>query len=628
MGRTISSSILSGIIALSALAAVQGTPANASQCSLRNDLAGALKSNPGLTWSDIREACNKDIAAYRASDMMGATWLENAANGFSGLPYVLLKVFPDLAPEIWGKPEDFYSLFGLFKDPYAPNRALPRGLGIASTAGRPVNAEGVPTGEIDYAKPGLYVVTLSCGACHTGRAKANGKYVYMDGAPNTQFDVRKWRQAFIRTLENYLSPAQIGTAAKPGPTAQKLVEIIDSKPKGFFADGLPELPTDPELLQEIDAGQRAFIKQNIVKVLGEFAIGAGSTANSVALQKNHGSSYGWWNSPGLAGYSAGMSDGSGDLLVALISSYATETAMKEGKQVDTKAFLAERHPALPSFATVTDIPSIWNQKLRSTGQWDGSVTDPFWRNIAAQLPIVMNPTKVDLTNTYITANFVEDLPSPPYPFDVDLQSAARGEALFNQNCATCHQPHNETQYWDTHTDFNRAEVLNPAGLQLFAQGFQASCHDVNFTYKDKQGNVHKPCAESVTKYIRNVTDSRKQGYVADVLDGVWARAPYLHNGSVPTLEHLLAPRQRPTRFVRGALDYDTQAVGFEWRVTRKPELEAEAPTLFVYNTMLDGLTNVGHNKDIWIDGKLYRLDWGHPSLKQQRADLIEYLKTR
>ncbi len=489
-------------------------------------------------------------------------------------------------------------------------------------------SEGVPTGEIDHGKPGVYVVTLSCGACHTGRVKAGNKQVYIDGAPNTQFDVRKWRQAYVRTLDGYLKPEQIGTAAKPGTTAQKLIEIINGKPAGYFAEGLPDLPTDPELLQEIDAGQRAFIKQNLTKVLTEFAIGAQSASNAVALQKNHGSSYGWWNSPGLAGYSAGMSDGSGDLLVALVSSIATKTALKQGKQVNTKAFLAERHPALPSFATVTDIPSIWHQSLRSTGQWDGSVTDPFWRNIAAQLPIVMEPEKVDLTNTYITANYVADLPSPPYPFEVDLESAARGEALFKQNCAACHQPHNTTQYWDTHTDTNRSEVLNPAGLQLFAAGFQGSCRDVNFSYKDKQGKVHKPCAENAANYIRDVTDSRKQGYAADVLDGVWARAPCLHNGSVPTLHHLLSPRERPTRFVRGALDFDVRSVGFEWRVARKPELEAEAPTLFVYDTMLDGLSNVGHNKDMWIDGKLYRLDWGHPSLKAQRADLIEYLKTR
>ena len=47
-----------------------------------------------------------------------------------------------------------------------------------------------------------------------------------------------------------------------------------------------------------------------------------------------------------------------------------------------------------------------------------------------------------------------------------------------------------------------------------------------------------------------------QGYVTSVLDGIWSRAPYLHNGSVPTLYHLLVPSERPQQFLRGSIDYD------------------------------------------------------------------------
>ena len=170
--------------------------------------------------------------------------------------------------------------------------------------------------------------------------------------------------------------------------------------------------------------------------------------------------------------------------------------------------------------------------------------------------------------------------------------------------------------------------MNPDGLKLFANFFQASCHNKDFTYTTKDGAVRKPCAESVTDYIRDTTDSRKQGYVADVLDGVWARAPYLHNGSVPTLHHLLVPRDRPTKFLRGSVAYDQENVGLEWRLDRRPMLEGDAPTMFVYDTRRDALSNGGHDRDIWKDGKRYRLDWSDPSLRAQRLDLIEYLKTR
>jgi hypothetical protein len=53
------------------------------------------------------------------------------------------------------------------------------------------------------------------------------------------------------------------------------------------------------------------------------------------------------------------------------------------------------------------------------------------------------------------------------------------------------------------------------------------------------------------------------GYVAQFLDGIWLRAPYLHNGSVPTLRDLLdPPARRPKVFWRGYDVYDPVKVGF------------------------------------------------------------------
>ena len=49
-----------------------------------------------------------------------------------------------------------------------------------------------------------------------------------------------------------------------------------------------------------------------------------------------------------------------------------------------------------------------------------------------------------------------------------------------------------------------------------------------------------------------------------MLHGIWAQAPYLHNGSVPTLGQLLCQSTRPARFLRGNLRYDEALVGFEW----------------------------------------------------------------
>lgn len=119
-----------------------------------------------------------------------------------------------------------------------------------------------------------------------------------------------------------------------------------------------------------------------------------------------------------------------------------------------------------------------------------------------------------------------------------------------------------------------------------------------------------------------------QGYVAEVLDGVWARAPYLHNGSVPTLYHLLVPASRPEQFLRGAIQYDTAKVGYVWDPAVTGLVADTSPTLTIYDTRKDGHAGTGHDRNLVVDGKLRRLDWSGPQYADALKDLIEYLKTR
>ncbi|MBB1491255.1 hypothetical protein H5395_06860 [Paracoccus sp. MC1854] len=131
--------------------------------------------------------------------------------------------------------------------------------------------------------------------------------------------------------------------------------------------------------------QRAAFSQNAVAILSRFARDTAVREAAVALQTGRGSSYGHGDrSPALAGHSAGQSDGSGDLLADLLADAAARAG---GGQ----ALAAPPPDELPSLASPTDAPSVWSQASRSLGQWDGSVLAPFWRNIAAQLPIVGDP---------------------------------------------------------------------------------------------------------------------------------------------------------------------------------------------------------------------------------------------
>ncbi|APR65642.1 ribonuclease E [Thalassolituus oleivorans] len=121
-------------------------------------------------------------------------------------------------------------------------------------------------------------------------------------------------------------------------------------------------------------------------------------------------------------------------------------------------------------------------------------------------------------------------------------------------------------------------------------------------------------------------------YKGRSLNGIWATAPYLHNGSVPTLYDLLLPKKRagdpddgeyrPDSFVVGAREFDPVKVGFI----------SAGYDGFTYNTSIaldrpvEGNDNAGHE---YAAGKTPQLNGSVlPALnEQQRWDLIEYLKT-
>ncbi len=101
-------------------------------------------------------------------------------------------------------------------------------------------------------------------------------------------------------------------------------------------------------------------------------------------------------------------------------------------------------------------------------------------------------------------------------------------------------------------------------------------------------------------------DSDFLGYIARPLNGIWATAPYLHNGSVPTLYDLLLPaEQRPTKFYTGSHEFDPVKVGY---VTA-----AGGDNQFSFDTSLEGNSNKGH-------------DFGASLTEPQRLALVEYLK--
>src|SRR5205807_4934434 len=107
-----------------------------------------------------------------------------------------------------------------------------------------------------------------------------------------------------------------------------------------------------------------------------------------------------------------------------------------------------------------------------------------------------------------------------------------------------------------------------------------------------------------------------RGYVAQPLDGIWATAPYFHNGSAPTLWHVLHPDERPAVWRRSEDGYDRERIGLEVttfdRVPDSARTPAERRQYF--NTRDFGKSTAGHRFPDALS-------------EDERRAVLEYLKT-
>ncbi len=128
--------------------------------------------------------------------------------------------------------------------------------------------------------------------------------------------------------------------------------------------------------------------------------------------------------------------------------------------------------------------------------------------------------------------------------------------------------------------------------------------------------VSKPERDRMNGYRPNCLQA-EMIYKARPLDGIWATAPYLHNGSVPNLYELLSPvAERSETFYLGSRLFDPEKVGY-----RTEKIDGG----FLLDTRLPGNSNKGH--EFRDDGPRVKGVLGPGLNHEQRMDLIEYLKT-
>ena len=252
---------------------------------------------------------------------------------------------------------------------------------------------------------------------------------------------------------------------------------------------------------------------------------------------------------------------------------------------------------IPAEVVPTDVPAWWLLKKKNTMFFTAAGTGDFAR-------IMMTSGLVSLKDStrarQIDNNFpdvlayIKSLPSPKYKGTIDQTKALAGKTVFESNCSKCHGN------YGTNTDYPNLWVA------IESIGTDAALLNANFSYSQFI-DWYNGSWFAQGKFGAKLNP--KKGYVAPPLDGVWATAPYLHNGSVPTLEDLLNSGQRPKYWKRSFdnSDYDNVKIGWKYS-SEKSKTDNQT-----YDTSLNGYGNQGHI-------------YGDKLSASDRSNLIEYLK--
>jgi hypothetical protein len=258
-----------------------------------------------------------------------------------------------------------------------------------------------------------------------------------------------------------------------------------------------------------------------------------------------------------------------------------------------------------------DVPAWWLLKKKKTMYYTGSGDT---RSVRTLMQFMLSPltpassfAREEATFRDIQA-YLKQIQPPPYPFPIDRKLAQQGEKIFVENCSRCHGTYGEN--WTYPNKIVALDVIGTDPKRCFgiSEKFYESYNRSWFAH-EKPGWI-------ADEYPAH----RSLGYQAPPLDGIWATAPYFHNGSVPTVYHLLNSRTRPTRYTRSfrtdADAYDTDRLGWKVELVDQPADPSLSPIerRKIYDTTQPGRGNGGHT-------------FGDSLEEAERLAVIEYLKT-
>ena len=305
---------------------------------------------------------------------------------------------------------------------------------------------------------------------------------------------------------------------------------------------------------------------------------------------------------------------------------------------------------LPADAPVS-FPAVWDAYKLNWVQWNGAIQQPLGRNVGEAIGVnAILETKPGPDQFKNSLNFeslieieevIQKLSPPAWPEHIfgklDQEKVKRGAKLYEELCVRCHRK-GMTQPNDFGAVFKKVRMLD---LEDIGTDPTAAVNFVERVVDTGELGLGKTSGAAATQYLtsglikrylsgKNLTkkelgrilgerENNWRGvkkYMARPHSGVWALAPYLHNGSVPTLFEMLSPiEERRKVFYVGDLEFDPVKVGF---------VSKESANTFKFDTSLKGNYNTGHQ---FRDGEKGNGVIGRALTVEERFEIIEYLKT-
>lgn len=482
-------------------------------------------------------------------------------------------------PYIWFIALEQPDTRALFRD----NRHM-ASLGFITVQADEYNPDGLAVGLVrDSDKKNGDYIGLTCAACHTGQVSIHGQRIRIDGGQSL-IDFTQFEKSILASLKATLTDPE---------KFSRFFKIVSTS-------------TDIEV--EILKGQ---LQKRITELEHHYAV------NKTDVP-----------------YGKGRLDAFGQIFNAI----AVE-ALHIPENI--------RAPDAP-----TSYPVLWDASHLDIVQWNGSAPNkepgPLFQNAITALAVYGTVSVLQDKRTYESSIRISNLGSiqrefyqlvaPQWPVEyagaLDAKKIAAGKLLYEQHCVQCHgyvNPQDKkrklmavlTPVVDVGTDSLMSDnfknhtvksgVLEGKSLMTFAgDKIPAQTKPLDLVTHTAAGALFNQPWQTLKAIVKEYQSNNSApensipGYKARPINGVWASAPYLHNGSVPTIYDLLLPTtERPITFYVGNTELDLIKVG---------HTISESPHATFFDTRLRGNSNAGH-------------EYGTQLNDGQRWELVEYIKS-